>query len=213
MASEPVVVCGSKSIRWSPFFWGLMEALELQRDGETDSSLNAFKSLVSVTSLWLDLYRKEEFSQPVVRKWADNISHPLLSDIATRFLDFLENYSQYVIYLHSSIAIATVSSQMLRGLRPLNNIWILPPLLIIGVTMFFRPTPRSNAWMESFRGMLIDVLNMTRHRQASEHQDKVYALYGVLAALGLDLHLPKEKASFEEVYLDFTKQIINWQDL
>jgi hypothetical protein len=65
--------------------------------------------------------------------------------------------------------------------------------------------------MEGFQGQLINVLNMTRYRQASQPQDKVYALYGVLASLDINLQPLVENTPFEEVYLDFTKRIINWR--
>jgi hypothetical protein len=210
MASEPIVVCGSKSMRWNSFFWGMVEALELEQKSEIRSFLGPFNSLISVTTFWYALYRKEEFSQPIVRTWANNISQPLLNISATRFLDFLEDYGRYALYIQSSVAIAIALGQILRGLRPLNTVWILPPLFSILVTAFFRPTTPSNAWMESFHGELINVLNMTRQRQASEPQDKVYALYGVLASLDINLQPLMENTRFEEVYLDFTKRIIDW---
>lgn len=210
MASEPIVVCGSKSMRWNSFFWGMVEALELERNGGIKSFLEPLNSLCSVTSFWYDVYWKEEFSQPVIRTWANNISQPLLNTSATRFLNFLQHYGRYALYIESSVAIAIALGQIIRGLRPLNTVWVLPPLFSIVITGFLWPATPSNAWMESFRGQLVDVLNMTRCRQASEPQDKVYALYGVLASLDMNLQPLMENTSFEEVYLDFTKRVINW---
>jgi hypothetical protein len=210
MASEPIVVCGSKSMRWNSFFWGMVEALELERNDGSRLFLEPLNSLCSVTKFWCDVYQKEEFSQPVIRTWASNISRPLLKTLATRLLDFLQHYGRRALYTQSAVAIAIALGQTIRGLRPLNTVLILPPLFSILVTTFLQSTTPSNAWMESFRGQLVDVLNMTRFRQASEPEDKVYALYGVLESLGMNLPQLMENTRFEEVYLDFTKRIINW---
>jgi hypothetical protein len=213
MASEPIVVCGSKSMRWNSFFWGMVEALERERNGRTNSFPDAFKSVVSLTSFWYDLYGKEEFSQPVIRTWANNISMPIFATPVARLLDFLENYGRYILYIQGFIALAIASGQIFRGLRPLNTVWILPAILSTPVTLFFRPTTApSNVWMESLKGKLINVLNMTRYRQASEPQDKVFALYGVLGSLAINLQPPKQNTPFEDVYLDFTRRIINWHN-
>jgi hypothetical protein len=210
MASEPIVVCGSKSMRWDSFFWGMVKALELEQKSGVTSSSGSFSSLIHVTSFWYDLYRKEEFSQPIIRTWANKISQPLLAILATRLLDFFEDYSRRAIYIQSFLIMALILGQVLRGLRPLNTIWLMPPTFSMLATLFFRPAPRSNAWMENFHVQLIHILNATRHRQASQPQDKVYALYGVLASLDFNLQPLTENTHFEEVYLDFTKRVIDW---
>lgn len=210
MASEPIVVCGSRSIRWDQFSRVLIAAFLQEQKKGTNSFSGPFGSLIYVTSFWYDLYRKEEFSQPITRTWAKRIPQPFLAASATQFLDFLEDHGRSVTYIQGSLVIAIIMGQLLRGLRPLNTVWIIPPLLSMVVTLFFWPQPRSNAWAKSLRGKLIDVLNATRHRQASQPQDKVYALYGVLASLDFNLQPLLGNTSFEEVYLDFAKRIIGW---
>jgi hypothetical protein len=105
--------------------------------------------------------------------------------------------------------LAITSGQILRDLRPLNLLWILSALFSILAT-FFRPaTIASNAWTENFKENLINALNITWRRQATEPQDKVYALYGVLSYLGTSLQPLEKNTPFEYMYFAFTRRIIN----
>jgi len=207
MASQPIVVCGSKSMRWNSFFWGMIEARDPRRNNNSNSFLENFNSIITVTSFWYEGYRKEEFSEPVVRMWADSISQPILKSLATQSLDFLESHGRLLVYIQGSIVIAIILGQVLRGLRPLNTVWLIPPIYSLVLTMFFWPTPISDPARQSFQTQLIDVLNLTRNRQATQQEDKAFALYGVFKSLGISLSFGNE-TSFQRVYLEFTKQII-----
>ncbi|KAH7136166.1 heterokaryon incompatibility protein-domain-containing protein, partial [Dendryphion nanum] len=167
MASEPIVICGSKSLRWTPFFWAMVEALEPHSTAHSPLFAKAFNSVVAVTSLWYDLYRKKEFSQPVVRAWANSIQPTLLGTIAHLFLSFLESSFRVILCVGGFSATLVASMGILQGLRPLDNIWILPPLLLMAFTFLLRPGGPREEQKNNFRESLIDVLNLSRSKQAT----------------------------------------------
>jgi hypothetical protein len=76
----------------------------------------------------------------------------------------------------------------------------------------------TDAWALSFwgnllRSGLLTALNQTRARHATVPRDKVFALFGVLKALGIQLDEPDYRDSTSEatVFLEFTRRIIEWQ--
>jgi hypothetical protein len=81
------------------------------------------------------------------------------------------------------------------------------------ITAILKP-PKSNPhWDRQLRKSFINVLHQTRRQQATVKKDKVYALYGLLKQLEIELlENPDydDRHSLEDAYRSFTVSIIQW---
>ena len=115
--------------------------------------------------------------------------------------------------LQLAMITAIVTIRLIQGLRPLNYIPLAIFVFTCGGTIFSTPTRTDPYWDTGLRGELINVLNRLRNQEATVLKDKVYALYGLLEQLEIDLPKPiyTNEYSLEDTYLDFTHSIMKWQ--
>ncbi|TKA63258.1 hypothetical protein B0A49_09163 [Cryomyces minteri] len=210
MAQEPLVVCGRKAIRWNNLFWGIMAArVKAGARKKSDFSV-VFDSVYPIYTFWLELSRVSEFRESKHRNWVAEDS--ALFGYWTAFLDFMEESGQIISRTQLAVGAATIAARVYQGLRPLNSTPLSMVMWLCAATMLLTPPPRNDHWDDKLRDVLVDVLNSSRNQQSTEPKDKVYALYGLLQALGVELPQPNysEEHSLEDAYLGFTRSIIKW---
>ena len=59
MASEPVVVCGKKTIRWNNLHSGIVKAADYSNNRNNSAYADVLTSVLAAESLWIDLYFKK----------------------------------------------------------------------------------------------------------------------------------------------------------
>jgi hypothetical protein len=90
MAREPIVICGEKTIRWNNLHWGIVIARDFADNRNSSSFTTVFNSVVTVESLWLDLYRKNEWSEAQVTGWSKGWTE--LCPTLRHFFSFMHTY-------------------------------------------------------------------------------------------------------------------------
>ncbi len=60
----------------------------------------------------------------------------------------------------------------------------------------------------NFRGLL----SISRLNHATGQRDNVFAIYGVLKALGIPLPRPEYEKSQAEIFFEFTRAIFDWHE-
>jgi hypothetical protein len=213
MAREPIVVCGKKSISWSNLHWGIWSAKSLADNGEDGGPLSeVFDSVLVAQSLWLDHYIISEWSEAPIKRWLLCEKSPESTTVRKHVIQFMSDRGWTLAYLQMAAICLTIFVRMSYGLRPLDSLGLLLLVLSAIATVLLTPTRvfKDHEW--KVRGTIVNILNRTRTRQATKQVDRVFALYGVFQKLGIPLQKPDYGKSLGEVYCEFTRTIINWQN-
>jgi hypothetical protein len=213
MAREPLVVCGSKSIRFSNLHWGIVSARYLPHGANETNFYDVFNSVVCAYWFWLKIFVLTWATDVPVRRWILGQSITDNSDIRNRVLDFLEVRGHT---LSAGFFVSFVLALLLRfqyGLAPLRSWWLLLPILSSIATLLLTPIPSDGERVsKSIHENLVWVLNMTRFRQATREVDRVFALCGLFSEIAIPLDKPDYKKPVGKVYLEFTRAVIKWLD-
>jgi len=191
MAREPLVICGEKNIRWNNMHWVIVIVRDFADNRNSRSSSTVFNSVVTAESLWLDLYRKTEWSEAQVKRWSQGCREPFPA--LKRFVSFMQTYGCILTAGQILVILLVILIRSHRGLRPFDSMWLAMLIFCCAVTMIFTPNKTQADWQKELRSKIVGVLHMVRTRQATKEVDKVFALYGMLQELGIDLRKPDYK--------------------
>jgi hypothetical protein len=210
MAREPIVVCGEKSIRWSNLHWGIWAATKFADDEDSGALSDICDSVLVTEALWLDHHIISEWSESPIKKRLLRGARPESSAFRRRLLEFISDHGWTLVYIQMFGIFLAILTRMYYGLRPLNSLGLLLPILSCIATLVLTPAGLFKDHEQSVRRKIVNILNRTRTRQATEGVDRVFALYGVLQNLGIPLQKPDYEKSVGEVYSEFTRAIISW---
>ena len=204
MAREPIVACGSKSIHWSNLHWSAKSVA----DDEDSGALSQAADLVLVAqSLWIDHHIMNEWNEAPIRRWLLREDSPTF---LKRFLDFMEGYGWKLAQAQIFVIVLAILTRMYYGLRPLNSLVLLLPIVSAIATVVLTPTGAFKGYEWQVRRTLVNILNRARSRQATKELDRVFALYGVFQKLRIPIQKPNYGKSVGQVYWEFTRAIISW---
>ncbi|KAH0536826.1 hypothetical protein FGG08_006324 [Glutinoglossum americanum] len=208
MAREPVIICGEKIVRWNNLLWGIIAASEFADNMNSIGFSTVFNSVLAAESLWLDLYIKAEWNEAQVMRWLSGYTE--LFPTLERVANFMQTHGHIIKSGQILMILLVILIRFHRGLRPLDSMWLLLLSLCCAVTMVLIPTQTQWDWEGQARSKIVGVLHMIRTRQATMKVDKVFALYGMLQELGINLDEPDYRKPVDQVYMNFTRTIINW---
>jgi hypothetical protein len=210
IASEPLVVCGSKTIAWSYLALVIVNA-RTQEEDDVHSRINELLGLITfLWSFWIDLLWKESFYKAPQRQWVEELPESWPRDVLETLLTILEQNSRVVIRAQAGAIASIMIWRLLHNLRPLDTLWLLLPTFLLGATLLLTPAATDEGWPQRQRDGIAKMLNLNRKRHATKPKDKVFALYGVLRAFGVPLEHPDYSGSLEEVYRMFTVKMTLW---
>jgi hypothetical protein len=127
MASEPWVVCGSKTIRWNSLHWGIVAAKNIEEAWDNPEFRDVFYFVLSAESFWLDMYRKVDWTESYVQKWLVGKDLEHASPIRRRIFTGLTRYGKTASNLYFILIFIIIVARYVSGLRPLNSI---PPAVL-----------------------------------------------------------------------------------
>jgi hypothetical protein len=217
MAEEPFVVCGEKSIRWNRFFWGLVLTWKYAANDKKPGFEAVTQSLHGIESLWIEITKMLEHRQSKHWDWVDKKSS--YHSCWNEFLLFMEQRGKAMVFCEVTLGLFMMLPQLYSKGMPINTLGhffgpVQAFLFSIGaLTLLLTPPKQDDQWKESLQERIISVLHCCRHQDATNPKDKVYALYGLLTNLEIELPSPKyeESHSLEATYLEFAKAVIKWQ--
>jgi hypothetical protein len=213
MAREPIMVCGTKAIRWNNLVWGYWEAAQREQ-GRTDIFSDILQNISLVHTLWLRMYENLVFRESNQRRWFRPGSRFFKPWKA--FLDFMEENGSMVTGGLYAVGAAVAAIRYFQGLGPLESLDSIPLAILVWTAVIAKLlTPKSmgQSYHAKLKVGFIRLLNLSRSQKASLPKDKIYALYGVTQSLGVPVPRPvyADTYSTEDAYLEFTQSIIRWR--
>jgi hypothetical protein len=217
MAEEPFVVCGKGAIRWNKFFWGVVLTWERMADDKKTGFEAIMTSLHGIESLWTDITMILEHIQSKHWDWVDKKNS--YYSCWDKFLCFMEQHGETTLFYEVTLGFLLILPRLYSKGLPINSLGhFFGPfqafLFLVGaLNRLLTPPKRNNQWKGSLQARIISVLHSCRHQDATNPKDKVYALYGLLTKLEIELPSPKyeDSHSLEATYLEFAEAIIKWQ--
>ncbi|KAG4439644.1 hypothetical protein IFR05_004893 [Cadophora sp. M221] len=209
MAKEPLVICGTKSVRWNDFFWTMIKVLRKQDDKIRGIFADAFNSIVTTQSFWLYRYQKE-FSQEGTTR-----SSPTGTGWQCVWA-FCRWYRRPFEKFQDALLVDIILARLLQGQRPFDSFLLIGVIFSRMLTYFITPQIPTRApetlppWEITVREKLPDVLNMLRSRRATVSVDKIFALHGVFEELNIPLPAVDYTIEAQDVYLNFTVTVLGW---
>ena len=208
LSHEPVVMCGNKSIYWSHLVAGIQHAQRLHSSPET---VNALHAVYCVQFFWMCLVKQilRESDKQFYRwfVWTRQ------SINALRWIQWI--WAQALKATVAFIAVRRYFSGHYRLQNTDVDAWVLIVLGIsfIPIQLYFDPPMELvETRGDLLRDSLVVNINRVRRRQAKDMRDKVFALYGTLKRLKVDLDGPQyaPDVGVAEVYHRFTVRFIKW---
>jgi len=208
MAREPLVMCGSIVVPWTRFAFAIMDSRMLEEPNIRSAITNVLNLISSSCSFWTCVWIKEFQLEAPQRRWVNSLSTFWFRNVLRRIVDTLEREPHFYFLCQLGVIGAIVAFRIIRGLRPLDTAWLLLPICTTIATQLLTSAPHQvNSlhanWHCFIRREIANLLNVNRNRAATEPKDKVYALYGILQSLGVELEEPSYWKSLENVYQTF----------
>ena len=216
MANEPIVVCGTKSLRWNDLRVGIISWGKIPENWRNPVFTDTLSSVGTAHSFWLGRYQKYLDTELNTRNWIRGDGRKALA--WHRLLDILESRNMLVGRAQDGLMIASIAVRFLLGQRYHSSVFLLFVILTRIVTMLITPSHAVPArgtrlpWEINLRTMLAGTMNLIRNREAKQPADKVFALYGLFQDLGIPLERPDYSKSVGQVYLEFTCALIQWHE-
>ena len=213
IATEPIVLCGSKMVPWASFALTVLDARTLEEENVHSQIADILALVISLMTFWLNLWKEESFYKAAQRQWVETPPEGLARHMLERILGALQMHAQILIRLQSGLIAGIILVRVFQGQRPLDTPWILLPIFSLAFTLLLRPMCTDDEWPTHLRRGMTDMLSLNRKRAATEPRDKVFALYGILRSLGAPMKVLKRVdyfAPLEDVYRTFTMEMMHW---
>lgn len=210
MASEPWVICGSKTIRWNSLHWGIVTAKNIENAWNNPEFRDVFYFVLSAESFWLDMYKRTDWTESYVHRWLVGKDRERATPLRRTIFAGLARYGKRASNIHFILIFIVIISRYISGLRPLNSIPLAVLAFSCAATLVCTPPGQHEDLDKEVKRKLVRLLNQTRPRQATQPADKVFALYGMLQELQIPLEHMGSSNSVGEVFHKFTCAIINY---
>jgi hypothetical protein len=134
MANEPLVVCGTKKVRWNDLVVGIISWGNIPENRRNPAFIDTLNSAVTARSFWIDRYQK--YLDTVggdSRAWIQGDGRKALA--WHQLLDILESRNMLFGKAQDGLMIAIIAVRFLLGQRPLNSVFLLFVVLTRIITM------------------------------------------------------------------------------
>lgn len=215
VAKEPLIMCGGKIIFWNDFTLGMIYSLS---HGNRDDATHARYSVPCAGFFWFALFHKEfNINTWAFYRWAMEIFDAGTIQRTINRLHAIKNISFFAFGLQ---LVYMAGRRYIRGDWSLHDTdwdaWLLLACIchLAAILLFLDPPGQMDRQSSLLRPSIVGVINRLRFLEASDPRDKVFALYGILTALGVKLDEPDygELMTPSIVFLNFTRRIIQWHD-
>jgi hypothetical protein len=216
MASEPHIVCGTKTLRWHDLNWGICKWMEMPENRSNKAGTETLILVLTAYTFWITRYLRALDVECDSRTWIQG------NGMAARawqwLLNRLESRKRLLRILQDGLMAAIIIVRFIFGLRPLDSKFLLLVLItrLIAVIITPRkpvpPPGTRQCWEDFLRDKLPDIMNWSRRRDAKQPVDKVFALHGLFQDFGIPLQRPDYSKPMGQVYLEFTCALIQWHE-
>jgi len=216
MASEPHIVCGTKTLRFNDLNWAIYKWAEMPENRRSKAGIETLISAFAAHFFWTTRYLKALDEEGNSRTW---IQGDGMTALAWQWLlNGLESRKRLLRIIRDGLMAAITIARFLFGLRPLDSKFLLLLLITRLTTMIItprQPVPPPGTrlfWEVRLRNSLPDIMNWSRRRDAKQPVDKVFALQRLFQDCGIPLQRPDYSKPMGQVYLEFTCALIQWHE-
>ena len=215
-ASEPHVVCGTKSLRYLHLYDGIRLWTKMPENTNNQALLATFRLAITAHTFRLCKSLKVLHTEGHSRTWVQGDG--VKARAWQRLLDYLKRGEKLLLILYIGLAAAILATRRLLGPQPFEKTLLM--CLIIAFIMagaLIPAVPRQIhgtklQWQVILRQMLSSLMNWVRDRQAKLPVDKAFALHGLFRDFDISLEQPNYSKEVDHVYLEFTCALIKWHE-